>query len=140
MTLTIKLKWIIKLYFFFFKSNALLLEDHVLYICHSQILAVTKLEYCVFIWLELFKWWPFTIKTLQYKIINGNPSYVFRENVYSNVQNDNIKKVFCPSCDILIKGHMIFLTPLNFCYEQSVKKWRRFWIWIIICQEKIQCR
>lgn len=83
------------------------------------------------------KWWPFKVKTLQYQIINDHPSFVFCRNVYSNVQNDNIKKVFCPSCDILIKGHMIFFNPTKLLLRT---KWRRFWIWIIICWKKFSVK
>jgi len=73
----------------------------------------------VIIWRKL---WPFKVKTLQYQIINGHPSFVFCRNVYSNVQNDNIKKVFCPSCDILIKGHMIFFNPTKLLLRTKREK------------------
>lgn len=62
------------------------------------------------------------MKTLQYKIINGHPSFVFCGNVYSNVQNDNIKKVFCPPCDILIKGHMIFFNSAKLLLRTKREK------------------
>lgn len=59
------------------------------------------------------------MKTLQYWIINDRPSFTLGDISY--VQNGDIKKVFCPSCDLLIKGHEFFLTPQNFCYKQSTK-------------------
>lgn len=50
------------------------------------------------------------------------PLLYFGETVYSNVQNDNIKKVFRPSCDILIKENMIFFNSTKLLLRTKREK------------------
>lgn len=42
---------------------------------------------------------------------------MYDEIVY--VQNNDIKKVFCPSCDLLIIGHDLFSSPKTFAVNKA---------------------
>lgn len=70
------------------------------------------------------------METFQYWIINDDPSFILGDVPY--VQNDDIKKVFCPSCDLLIKGHEFFLLQ-NFCNEKKEIKKKKVKKIISIC-------
>lgn len=60
------------------------------------------------------------METFQYWIINDDPSFILGDVPY--VQNYDIKKVFCPSCDLLIKGHEFFFYYKTFVTKKKIKK------------------